>query len=86
MATVTRVRDYQVLVGSAEGNILSLTETELVFRPPSKEPPPRVNEEEFFIRVSNYFFFLNLLIQNLFLNRIMKENNGILLCLFYTIR
>lgn len=59
LATVTRGRDYQVLVGSAEGSILSLTETELVFRPPSKEPSPWVNEEKLFIRVSNYFFFLN---------------------------
>lgn len=59
MATVTRRSDYLVLVGSAEGSILSLTETELVFRPLPKEPSPRINEEKLFIRVSNYFFFLN---------------------------
>lgn len=59
MATVTGKDDYLVYVGSAEGPITSLNDTELVFLPPSKEPSPVLNEEKLFIRVSNYFFIFN---------------------------
>lgn len=51
LSTVTDKSDYQVLVGSGECSITSLTDTELVFRPLSKQPPPWSNEEKLFIRV-----------------------------------
>uniref|UniRef100_A0A8W8LTF4 Sema domain-containing protein n=1 Tax=Magallana gigas TaxID=29159 RepID=A0A8W8LTF4_MAGGI len=51
LATVTKKQDYQVLVGSGECAITSLNETELICRPPNKEPSPRFNEEKLFIRV-----------------------------------
>lgn len=51
LATVTKKQDYQVLVGSGECAITSLNKTELICRPPNKEPSPRYNEEKLFIRV-----------------------------------
>lgn len=49
--TVTKKNEYQVYVGSGECLITNLTDSELICRPPSKEPSPRLNEDKLFIRV-----------------------------------
>lgn len=65
--TVTKKNEYQVYVSSGECLITNLTDSELICRPPSKEPSPRLNEDKLFIRVSNYFFFSAIHIHSLYL-------------------
>lgn len=67
LSTVTTKNEYLVYVGSAECVITYLNDSELICRPPSKKPSPRLNEEKLFIRVSYYFFFSTILIHSLFL-------------------
>lgn len=51
LTTETEKKDYVVFVGPGYCTITSLTETELVCRPPTKEPTTRLTEDKLFIRV-----------------------------------
>jgi hypothetical protein len=50
---VTKKEDYFILVGSGECALTRLNDTELVCRPPSREPAPRAQEDKLYIRVTN---------------------------------
>uniref|UniRef100_K1RRM0 Scavenger receptor class F member 2 n=1 Tax=Magallana gigas TaxID=29159 RepID=K1RRM0_MAGGI len=51
LTRATELKDYLVFVGPGHCTITSLTETELVCRPPTKEPTTRLTEDKLFIRV-----------------------------------
>ncbi|XP_062602005.1 plexin-A2-like isoform X2 [Saccostrea cucullata] len=51
LATVAKKEDYLVLVGSGECAVTSLNATELICRPPAKEPSPRLAEDKLYLRV-----------------------------------